>query len=180
MEKVKWIRVMGFKHDGSIHRVWDKACKIYEDDEKIMISNAKTLIREHDGRIWMAKEPSMTIYYKHRWFNIIGIIRSEGIHYYCNIASPIIIEDDVIKYIDYDLDLVKTVKGELKVLDEDEYEVNKVKYGYSEELQRVLLSELEKLKEYASKGELDFKDEQVYEGFNTFWDAFMRHEYDNN
>ena len=40
--------------------------------------------------------------------------------------------------------------------------------------------DLEKLKEYASKGELDFKDEQVYEGFNTFWDAFMRHEYDNN
>ena len=171
---------MGFKHDGSIHRVWDKACKVYEDDDKIMISNAKTLIREHDGRIWMAKEPSLTIYYKHRWFNIIGIIRSEGIHYYCNIASPIIIEDDVIKYIDYDLDLVKTVKGELKVLDEDEYEVNKVKYGYSEELQRILLSELESLKEYASKGEMDFKDEQVYDGFNKFWDAFMRHDYDNN
>ena len=55
---------MGFKHDGSIHRVWDKACKVYEDDEKIMISNAKTLIREYDGRIWMAKEPSVTIYYK--------------------------------------------------------------------------------------------------------------------
>lgn len=171
---------MGFKHDGSIHRVWDKACKVYEDDEKIMISNAKTLIREHDGRIWMAKEPSLTIYYKHRWFNIIGIIRSEGVHYYCNIASPIIIEDDVIKYIDYDLDLVKTVKGELKVLDEDEYEVNKEKYGYSEELQQILLSELESLKEYASKGELDFKDDQVYWGFNQFWDAFMRHEYDND
>ena len=97
---------MGFKHDGSIHRVWDKACKVYEDDEKIMISNAKTLIREYDGRIWMAKEPSVTIYYKHRWFNIIGIIRGEGIHYYCNIASPVIIEDDVIKYVDYDLDFV--------------------------------------------------------------------------
>ena len=62
----------------------------------------------------------MSVYYKHRWFNIIGIIRSEGIHYYCNIASPCIVEDDVIKYIDYDLDLVKTIKGELKVLDEDD------------------------------------------------------------
>ena len=179
MEKVKWMRVMCFKHDGSIHRIWDKACKVYEDDEKIMISNAKTLIREYDGRIWMAKEPSVTIYYKHRWFNIIGIIRSEGIHYYCNIASPIIIEDDVIKYIDYDLDLVKTVKGELKVLDEDEFAANKVKYGYGEELEEILLKELEALKEYANKEELDFKNNVIYDGFNEFWEAFMRHEYDN-
>ena len=179
MEKVKWMRVMCFKHDGSIHRIWDKACKVYEDDEKIMISNAKTLIREFDGRIWMAKEPSVTIYYKHRWFNIIGIIRSEGIHYYCNIASPIIIEDDVIKYIDYDLDLVKTVKGELKVLDEDEFETNKVKYGYGSELEEILLKELESLKEYANNCELDFKNETIYDGFNEFWEAFMRHEYDS-
>jgi len=180
MDKIKWIRVIGFKHDGSIHRVWDKACKIYEDDEKIMISNAKTLIREYDGRMWMAKEPSLTTYYKHRWFNIIGIIRSEGVHYYCNIASPVIIEDDVIKYIDYDLDLVKTVKGELKVLDEDEYLVNKEKYGYSEEIDRILKYELENLKEYAKNGELVFNDKIIYDGFNEFWEAFMRKDYDNN
>lgn len=171
---------MGFKHDGSIHRVWDKACKIYEDDDKIMISNAKTLIREYDGRMWMAKEPSLSIYYKHRWFNIIGIIRGEGIHYYCNIASPIIIEDDVIKYVDYDLDLVKTVNGEIKILDEDEFKVNKEKYNYGEELEYILRSELESLKEYAINGELDFNDQQVYDGFNEFWEAFMRQEYDNN
>ena len=170
---------MGFKHDGSIHRVWDKACKVYEDDEKIMISNAKTLIREYDGRIWMAKEPSVTIYYKHRWFNIIGIIRGEGIHYYCNIASPVIIEDDVIKYVDYDLDLVKTVKGELKILDEDEYNENKERYGYGKELENILERELEYLKQYASNGELDFNDELIYNKFNEFWEAFMRREYDS-
>lgn len=171
---------MGFKHDGSIHRVWDKACKVYEDDEKIMISNAKTLIREYDGRMWMAKEPSLSIYYKHRWFNIIGIIRGEGIHYYCNIASPVIIEDDVIKYVDYDLDLVKTIKGEIKILDEDEFQENKVRYNYGEELELILRSELESLKEAAINSELDFNDKQVYDGFNEFWEAFMRHEYDNN
>ena len=170
---------MGFKHDGSIHRVWDKACKVYEDDEKIMISNAKTLIREYDGRIWMAKEPSVTIYYKHRWFNIIGIIRGEGVHYYCNIASPVIIEDDVIKYVDYDLDLVKTVSGELKVLDEDEYKENKERYGYGKDLEYILEKELEALKEYALNGEIEFNDELIYEKFNEFWEAFMRREYDS-
>ena len=127
----------------------------------------------------MAKEPSLSTYYKHRFFNIIGIIRSEGVHYYCNIASPVIIEDDVIKYIDYDLDLVKTVKGELKVLDEDEYNQNKEKYGYGKELEAVLEKELECLKEYAKNGELEFNDEIIYNGFNEFWDAFMRYEHDS-
>ena len=36
MEKIKWIRVMCFKHDGSLHRIWDKAALIYEDEEKII------------------------------------------------------------------------------------------------------------------------------------------------
>ena len=130
MEKLKWIRVMCFKHDGSLHRIWDKAALIYEDEEKIMISNAKTLIRESDNRVWMAKEPSLSIYYKNRWFNVMGIIRSEGIHYYCNMASPCVVENDIIKYVDYDLDLVKTVKGEIKILDEDEYAVNKENLFY--------------------------------------------------
>jgi hypothetical protein len=35
-------------------------------------------------------------------------------------------------------------------------------------------------KEYAQNGELEFNDEIVYSGFNEFWDAFMRHEYDND
>ena len=41
MDKVKWMRVMCFKHDGSIHRVWDKACKVYEDDEAYLIYISK-------------------------------------------------------------------------------------------------------------------------------------------
>ena len=179
MEKIKWIRVMCFKHDGSLHRIWDKAALIYEDEEKIMISNAKTLIRESDNRVWMAKEPSLSIYYKNRWFNIMGIIRSEGIHYYCNMATPCVVENDVIKYIDYDLDLVKTVKNEIKILDEDEYKVNKEKYHYGEDVEKLLLKELELLKEDAVNGNGDFKDQIIYDGFDTFMTLFARKEYEN-
>ena len=92
----------------------------------------------------------------------------------------VIIEDDVIKYVDYDLDLVKTIKGEIKILDEDEFQENKVRYNYGEDLELILRSELESLKEAAINSELDFNDQQVYDGFNEFWEAFMRHEYDNN
>ena len=179
MEKIKWMRVMCFKHDGSLHRIWDKAALIYEDDEKIVISNAKTLIRESDNRIWMAKEPALSIFYKDRWFNIMGIIRGEGVHYYCNMATPSVVDEGVIKYIDYDLDLVKTVKGEIKILDEEEFKVNKAKYGYGKDIENILLKELEQLKEMAINGDGDFKDQYIYDGFNCFMEMFMRKEYEN-
>lgn len=170
---------MCFKHDGSLHRVWDKAALIYEDEEKIVISNAKTLIRESDDRVWMAKEPSLSIFYKNRWFNIMGIIRSEGIHYYCNMATPSVVDDNVIKYIDYDLDLVKNVKGEIKILDEDEYAVNKEKYGYGKDIENILEKELELLKQDAINGDGDFKDQYIYDGFDEFMRLFTRREYEN-
>ena len=75
---------------------------------------------------------------------------------------------------------MKTVKGELKILDEDEYAVNKEKYGYGEEIEKILQSELESLKEHAKNGELVFNDQIINDGFNTFWNAFMRKDYDNN
>ena len=39
--------------------------------------------------------------------------------------------------------------------------------------------ELESLKEYAMNSELDFNDQLIYDKFNQFWEAFMRHEDDS-
>ena len=176
LKEKRWVRVMCFKHDGSLHRIWDKAGLIYEDEEKIIISNSKTLIREHNNRMWMAKEPSATIFYKKRWFNIMGIIREEGVHYYCNIASPCIFENEVIKYIDYDLDLVKTVDNKIKVVDKNEYAQNKIKYIYSEKLDKVLKEELSLLKKWASKGLKDFDDSLIHESNEIFVKKFLKGE----
>ena len=109
----------------------------------------------------------------------IKIIRSEGIHYYCNMATPCVVENDIIKYVDYDLDLVKTVKNEIKILDEDEYRVNKEKYGYGEDVENILTKELELLKKDAINGDGDFKDQIIYDGFDKFMTLFERKEYEN-
>ena len=172
----KWYRVMSFKHDGSLHRLWDKVGLVYQDDEKIIVSNAKTLIREQSKRIWMSKEPSVTIFYYKKWFNIMGIIRDEGIHYYCNIASPCIVDKDIIKYIDYDLDLVKTVDRKIKVVDKNDYETNKKKYKYSEKLDFVLKKELSILKKWAKESKKDFNDEMIYKYSEKFIDEYLKGE----
>ena len=56
----------------------------------------------------------------------------------------------------------------------------KMKEKQQEEIEKILQSELESLKEYAKNGELVFNDKIINDGFNTFWNAFMRKDYDNN
>ena len=69
-------------------------------------------------------------FYKNRWFNIIGQLKDYGIYFYCNIATPYVIDENVIKYIDYDLDLRVFPDGSFKVLDRGEYNYHKNKMNY--------------------------------------------------
>ena len=94
-------------------------------------------------------------------------------------ATPCVVDEGVIKYIDYDLDLVKTVKNEIKVLDEDEYKINKEKYQYGQDRENILIKELELLQEDAINGRGDFNDQLVYDGFDTFMKLFTRREYED-
>ena len=92
-------------------------------------------------------------FFKDRWFNIIAQLKKDGLYYYCNIASPFIIEENTIKYIDYDLDLRIFPTGEFKILDKLEYNYHKKIMNYDANLDKVInygLDELINL--YKSKG----------------------------
>lgn len=115
----------------------------------MVFGNNKTLVTESEGTTWRTKEPAIMYYFKNKWYNVIAQMKSDGIYYYCNIATPFIIEENTIKYIDYDLDLRIFPKGEYKVLDRLEYEYHKNKMNYSDELDIVIKNALKELiKEY--------------------------------
>ena len=140
-----------YKHDGNIHRTWDEAVLLEIHDDYLIFGNNRTKVIEADGRTWRTKEPAVMYFFKKQWFNIIGQYKDTGIYYYCNIASPYIIEEKTIKYIDYDLDLRVFPDGSFKVLDRGEYRYHKNLMHYSEELDRILKSELTDLIELARR-----------------------------
>ena len=43
---------------------------------------------ESDGRMWHTREPAIWYMPKHKWYNVICMIRKTGVYYYSNIASP--------------------------------------------------------------------------------------------
>lgn len=151
-----------YKHDSSIHRSWDEAILLEIHEDYLVFGNEKTKVIEADGVTWRTKEPAILYFYKNHWFNVIGQLKKNGIYYYCNIASPYVIDEKTIKYIDYDLDLRVFPDGAFKVLDRGEYNYHKVKMHYSEELDKVIKSELTVLIDLARKKEGPFANGKLH------------------
>ena len=137
--------IHSYKHDGKIHRAWDEAVLLEIHDDYLLFGNERTKVTESDGRTWRTKEPAVLYFFYKEWYNIIGQYKKNGVYYYCNMASPFIMEDNTIKYIDYDLDLRVFPDGSFKVLDRGEYKYHKALMNYPEKLDKILKSELTEL-----------------------------------
>ena len=139
------LQIHCYKHDGSLHRKWDEAVVLDILPDYIVFGNNKTQVTEAEGNVWKTKEPAIMYFFKDKWFNVIAQLKKDGIYYYCNIASPFIIEEGTIKYIDYDLDLRIFPDGTFRVLDKGEYEYHKEKMHYSNEIDKIVNTELNNL-----------------------------------
>ncbi len=131
-------QIQCYKHNGKIHRAWDEAVLLDIKPDYMVFGNNKTLVTEAVGNTWKTKEPAIMYFFKEEWFNVIVQFKKDGIYYYCNIATPFIIEEDTIKYIDYDLDLRVFPNGSYKILDRMEYKYHKKMMDYSSDLDRAI------------------------------------------
>ncbi len=150
-----------YKHNGKIHRSWDEATILEIGEDYLVCANNKAKVTENDGRSYYTNEPAIIFFYKNRWYNIIAQLKSHGLFYYCNIATPYVIDENIIKYIDYDLDLRVFPDGGFRVLDRNEYKYHKKIMHYSDDLDLVLRSELSNLIELKRKDKGPFDKKTI-------------------
>ncbi|WP_442602996.1 DUF402 domain-containing protein [Paenibacillus sp. KN14-4R] len=161
--------IKSYKHDGHLHRMWVENWMVpkqllHADHAARSITvtiNEYTKIIEGDGKEWTSRIPGVTFFIPNEWFNIVALLVDEGVRYYCNIASPPEISEHLVTYIDYDLDVTVSPSGFVQVVDQDEYELHRMQYTYTpdveEHVMRGLDSLLERIKEHAPP----FGEEQV-------------------
>ena len=162
------LQIHCYKHNGKLHQLCDEAIVLYNDEEKIIVANDKAKLTESDGRSYRAKEPAILFFYKKHWFNVIGQLKEYGLFYYCNIATPYIIDNKIIKYIDYDLDLRVFPDGGFKVLDYNEYNYHKKLMNYPLDIQSIIKQELSNLINMKRKNEGPFKKGLVEEYYKIY------------
>ncbi len=156
-----------YKHNGKINQASDEAIVVDITDEYIVCINNKVKITERDGRSYRTREPAILFFYKNCWFNIIAQMKSFGLFYYCNIGSPFLIDENVIKYIDYDLDLRVFPNGGYRILDNNEYKYHKKIMKYPPQIDYIVKRELNKLIEMKKNNAGPF-DKSIIAYYNKF------------
>ena len=162
------LKIECYKHNGYLEQTSEEATVLEITDNYLIVANDRTKLTEHDGSYHRTNEPAVLFFYKNHWFNIIGQLKNSGLFYYCNIATPYIIDGKTIKYIDYDLDLRVFPDGSFRVLDRNEYKYHRKKMHYSKELNDIIENELSNLIELKKAGCEPFNKKTVEEYYEKF------------
>ncbi|TCT17945.1 hypothetical protein EDD68_12618 [Melghiribacillus thermohalophilus] len=165
------IVIQSYKHNGQLHRVWEETTLLKGTRNLMIGANDRTKVTESDGRTWITREPAICFFHTQYWFNVIGMIRNDGVYYYCNISSPFVFDEEALKYIDYDLDIKVFPDMTYTLLDEDEYEEHKRRMNYPKVLDQILRNNVEILESWILQRKGPFSPEfvdQWYERYLTY------------
>ncbi|PYZ96932.1 hypothetical protein CR205_14760 [Alteribacter lacisalsi] len=165
------IQVHSYKHNGHIHRIWEETIVLKGTSQEVIGGNDRILVKESDGRQWRTREPAICYFTAHHWFNCIGMIRNDGIYYYCNLGTPFTYDEEALKYIDYDLDIKVFPDMTYKLLDEDEYALHSQRMNYPKEVDAILRRSVDELVQWISQRKGPFEP-----GFIEYWyERFLQH-----
>ncbi|SDT02947.1 hypothetical protein SAMN05444162_2891 [Paenibacillaceae bacterium GAS479] len=175
--------IKSFKHDGHLHRQWQRNWLMpqsmllpqHAEENMLVLINNQTPITEADGSIWVSRVPAVSFFIPTKWFNVVAMIEDYGIRYYCNLASPPYLAGNVLTYIDYDLDVIRTTGGELAVVDRDEYERHKQEYRYPPVVDSKVNQGLREVTQRIRSGKSPFEDQVVLDYYET-WTSRPDHE----
>ena len=98
------------------------------------------------------------------------MLKEVGLTYYVNLASPYIIDNSRVKYIDYDLDIKLYPNQDIKVIDVREYGYHRKKYGYSESIDKILRYNINDIKKAMQNKEFPFNEEII----KKYYDEFLK------
>jgi protein associated with RNAse G/E len=131
------IEVRACKYDGRIHRTWP--AELLRQEGPLIVLDATfpdEIIHDLLGTIARGTH-CLEYYWLDRWYNVFRFAEPDGQlrNYYCNVNIPATFADNVLSYIDLDLDILVDPDFSFRILDTEEFERNAILYGYSAEVQ---------------------------------------------
>ena len=162
------VPIHSYKHNRMLHRIWKKTVVLYRDQHVLVTGHQKTKVIEHDGRCWYTKEPAICYFYSDYWFNIIGMLKKDGIQFYCNLSSPYLYDGEAIKYIDYDLDIKTFPDHSYIILDEKEYQMHMLKMNYPDSIKKIIDRQFKILLNKVKNREKPFDESDIMSYYDQY------------
>lgn len=145
--EVETITVCTYKYDGTEHRRWHGRLAGRQKSLLTLYATFDKEVRHSLLGIIKSGTISIEFYWLDRWYNIFRFHQPTGelLNYYCNINVPPVFHQNVLSYIDLDIDVLVAPDFSYSILDEDEFAANASHFKYSLEVQRRSYQALEQL-----------------------------------
>lgn len=124
------------KFNGEIHRSWKVDFIEKCDSLLIFVGKFEKEIRHPNLGVIRRGTVSYEYYWLNRWYNIFKFHEPEGElrNFYCNVNMPPQFENNVLDYVDLEIDVLVSKDLSVEILDREEFEENSALFGYSESL----------------------------------------------
>ena len=154
------ILVRACKFDGAEHRSWN--AELIHQEDSLLVLDAKFEDEvQHDllGTL-LSGTVSLEYYWLDRWYSIFRFSEPtcQLRNFYCNINLPPVLQENVLSYIDLDIDVLVNPDFSYQILDEDEFAVNALRYNYPAELQSQARRALDELIKLIEERQFPFQD----------------------
>ncbi|MCS7460759.1 DUF402 domain-containing protein [Paenibacillus doosanensis] len=157
MESSGNLTIQSLKYGNHLHYEWNTKL-LEQTGEYVFVLGEKGRKLHHytKGKIFTMDHWTIEFFSFTSWFTVSADIAEGTIRqFYCNINQPARIQGNHVSFVDLDLDLICR-GGEWKVVDEDEFATNAVRYGYPDELIARARQELELLQKRVAERKFPF------------------------
>ena len=141
------IEVRTFKYDGKEHRRW--RAELLRQEESLILLDAKFEEKIEHPLLGLIESGTLSLeyYWLDRWYNIFRFLEPSGElrSFYCNVSVPPVFDGQNLSYIDLDMDVLVSPDLSYRILDEDEFAENALRFNYPQEVLRKAQEGLEEL-----------------------------------
>ena len=148
------------KYDERLHYEWTSRLIEENDDSILLYAGPGRTLQHHTRQArYTYQSHSLECFMRHDGFTVQLDLEADGsIRHYCNIGLVPRLDGDVIEFIDLDLDLVADGGGEWRLVDEDEFAVNRVRFGYPDDVVTYVWNTIEDVNRRIDLGKFPFDE----------------------
>ncbi|WP_445002765.1 DUF402 domain-containing protein [Exiguobacterium alkaliphilum] len=146
------------KYDESLHYEWTSRL-IDENDERILLYAGPGRTLQHHTRraCYTYESHSLECFMRQDGFTVQIDLEADGsIRHYCNIGLVPRLDGDIIEFIDLDLDFVSAGGSEWRLVDKDEFKVNRDRFSYPDDVVTHVWNTIEDVKRRIELGKFPF------------------------
>lgn len=158
MQSIQLVTIQSLKYDRSCHRKWTAKFIASSGSLLEFVGEFENEVSHPHLGIIRPGTISYEYYWLDRWYNVFRFHEPVGTlrNYYCNVNMPPVYMNNVLEYVDLDIDIVVWRDHSYEVLDLDEFEENAVKFGYGGSLKIRAYDVVEELKRLIETREFPF------------------------